>query len=213
MSTLDVFNKNTPAYDAWFDENCLLYQAEVEAVRGFMPAHASGVEIGVGTGRFALPLGITLGVEPSHSMAALARLRGITVLEGCAEALPLTDKSFGFALMVTVVCFLDDIVLAFKEVSRILKPKGVFIIGFIEKDSEKGRHYNRQKGRDGFFRDATFYSAGELEAGLQQAGFAGFDYRQTLLPGRMGLQVVEKGHAQGSFVVLRAMTTKGAMQL
>jgi SAM-dependent methyltransferase len=51
----------------------------------------SGVEIGVGTGLFAVPLGILIGVEPSPRMAELARYRGIEVLENVAEELPFAD--------------------------------------------------------------------------------------------------------------------------
>jgi SAM-dependent methyltransferase len=88
MAKFDVFDENAAAYDAWFDENPSIYRMELEAVRGFIPAIGEGLEIGVGTGRFALPLGITIGVEPSPRMAALARQRGIEVREGIAEALP-----------------------------------------------------------------------------------------------------------------------------
>ena len=40
------------------------------------------VEIGVGTGRFAFPLGIRSGLEPLAKMATIARDRGISVVEG-----------------------------------------------------------------------------------------------------------------------------------
>lgn len=36
-----------------------------------LPMHGSGIEIGVGTGRFALPLGIKQGIEPSRSMTEI----------------------------------------------------------------------------------------------------------------------------------------------
>jgi hypothetical protein len=48
-------------------------------VRSLLPAGGYGVEIGVGTGRFAVSLGIAVGVEPSPAMAELARRRGIEV--------------------------------------------------------------------------------------------------------------------------------------
>lgn len=74
-------------------------------------------------------------------MAELARQRGIKVLEGVAEDLPLAEASFDFAVMVTVVCFLSDVVQAFREAFRILKPKGTLVVGFIDRESELGQHY------------------------------------------------------------------------
>jgi len=70
-----------------------VYLSELEAVRSMLPVDGTGIEIGVGTGRFAAPLGIKLGLEPSKSMASLARQRGIEVVEGEAEALPFEDGS------------------------------------------------------------------------------------------------------------------------
>jgi ubiquinone/menaquinone biosynthesis C-methylase UbiE len=96
------------------------------------------LEIGVGTGRFAEPLGVKEGVEPSKAMAAIARKRGINVLEAYAEALPFEDESFGFILMVTVICFLADPFQAMREATRVLKPEGRLIIAMIARDSSLG---------------------------------------------------------------------------
>src|SRR3989339_1105398 len=75
-------------YDSWFDRHASFYQAELDAVQSLLPvSFRDAVEVGVGTGRFAGPLGIRMGVEPSHPMAAVARQRGIAVVEGCAESL------------------------------------------------------------------------------------------------------------------------------
>ena len=46
------------------------------------------IEIGVGTGRFAAPLGIKVGVDPSMTMLTYAAKRGVLGLQGTAEALP-----------------------------------------------------------------------------------------------------------------------------
>lgn len=101
MARTAVFDDNAAVYDSWFEDNRPLYQAELEAVKGFIPSEGMGVEIGVGTGRFAAPLGIAIGLEPSPRMATLARQRGVEVLEGVAEALPFADAVFDFALMVS----------------------------------------------------------------------------------------------------------------
>jgi SAM-dependent methyltransferase len=204
MTTPSPFDEQAVEYDAWFEKHRDLYLAELEAVRNFIPASGSGIEIGVGTGRFAGPLGIPMGVEPSPRMAKLARQRGIKVLEGTAENLPVADNSFDFVVMVTVVCFLDDVTQAFLETFRILKPRGTLIIGFIDRESELGTHYSQKKGQSRFYRDATFYSVSELEALLTKAGFSDFSCRQTLLSGETTGLTVWDGHGCGGFVVMQA---------
>jgi hypothetical protein len=56
-----------------------------------LPKSGTGVEIGVGTGRFAEPLGIRVGVEPSKAMRQVAQKRGIEVIDGVAQVLPFDD--------------------------------------------------------------------------------------------------------------------------
>jgi SAM-dependent methyltransferase len=204
MAKTTSFDENTEAYDEWFEKNRKSYLAELAAVRAFVPPEGKGVEIGVGTGRFAGPLDIRIGVEPSPHMAELARQRGIHVFEAPAESLPFADGEYDFALMVTVVCFLDDLEEAFREVHRILRPGGLLIIGFIDRESELGRQYVREKDQSRFYHDAVFYSVGELETCLTGTGFSNFAYRQTLFadPGRS--PIVEEGYGRGSFVVVRA---------
>lgn len=206
--TTNPFDEQAVEYDAWFEKHRDLYLAELAAVRSFTLDSDSGIEIGVGTGRFAGPLGIPIGVEPSPRMAKLARQRGIEVIEGVAENLPFADNSFDFAVMVTVVCFLADVTQAFQEAFRILKPKGTLVIGFIDRESELGKHYRQKNDQSRFYRDATFYSVGELEALLTKADFSNFDYRQTLLPGETTNLSVREGHGSGGFVVIKAHKTE-----
>lgn len=203
MTDVTPFEAGAAEYDAWFARHPDLYRAELAAVRSLLPTGGSGVEIGVGTGRFAAPLGIAAGVEPSPAMAAQARRRGIEVHEGVAESLPFADGSLDYAVMVTVVCFLDDVVRAFREVFRVLKPAGSLIVAFIDRESPMGRQYQMRKDQSRFYREATFYSAGEIEEFLREAGFCGFDYRQTLSADTTSAQNVIEGHGRGGFVVIR----------
>jgi ubiquinone/menaquinone biosynthesis C-methylase UbiE len=207
MSSNSPFEQNSEQYDSWFEKHPFAYQSELEAIRMLLPIPGKGLEIGVGSGLFAAPLGIRIGVDPSIAMAERAKERGITVVKGVAEALPFTDNEFDTALMVTTVCFLDDIDLAFQEAFRVLKPGGAFIIGFVDRNSVIGKAYEQRKNESLFYKDATFYSVDDLLAHLKQAGFSTFSFSQTLFgpidemrePDR-----AKKGCGEGSFVVIKA---------
>ena len=113
---IDLFNKYAEEYDEWYDKNKTIYKLELEVIKKFIPKSDKekpekkkiGLEIGVGTGRFAEPLGIEYGLEPSKSMAEIAKKRGIKVYEGVAENIPFNDESFDYVLMTTTLCFLKD---------------------------------------------------------------------------------------------------------
>ena len=92
------FDEHFEAYEQWFSRNPEVYRSELKAVAQFIPASGEGLEIGVGSGKFAAPLGIRFGVEPSEAMRRLAGSRGITVCGGVAEDLPFPAGRFDFAL-------------------------------------------------------------------------------------------------------------------
>lgn len=204
MSKTTAFDEQPNDYDSWFERHHDFYQAELAAIYAAVPKSGQGVEIGVGTGRFAAPLSISIGVDPSPGMAELARQRGVEVLKGVAEALPLADNSFDYALMVTVVCFLDALPQAFREAWRILKHGGTLVVGFIDRESALGRSYEQKQEQSDFYRDATFYSVSDLVVLLHRAGFADFSYWQTLFPGEPPDVTVREGFGAGGFVVIRA---------
>jgi SAM-dependent methyltransferase len=147
------------------------------------------------------------GIEPSRSMADLARKKGIEVVPGVAEHLPFRDGEFAFCLMVTTVCFLDDRDMAFREVHRVLKPGGSFVVGFVDRDSPLGREYQERKDDSAFYKHATFTTTKDITTALDQAGFVSFAFRQTLfkpLDEMTEVEPVKEGYGQGSFVVVRA---------
>ena len=63
METIETFDRLAHEYDQWFDHHPALYRAEVETLRRLLPERGLGVEVGAGTGRFALPLGVALGKD------------------------------------------------------------------------------------------------------------------------------------------------------
>jgi len=206
MSKSLPFDKFTAEYEQWFEKNPMVYDAELRAVSALLPQGHSGMEIGVGTGRFAAPLGIRVGVEPSGSMRSLALKQGIKALGGLAENLPFKDSSFTHVLMVTTLCFLDDVNKAFCEAHRVLSEKGQLIIGFVDRSSPIGQEYLKHKDNNVFYKDATFYCVDEVLETMKRAGFSDFNFRQTIFEDLSQItenEVVKTGYGQGSFIVLR----------
>lgn len=204
-SSITAFEQNPQHYDQWFDRHIFSYQSELLAIKQAIPKNKKGIEIGVGTGRFAQPFNIEFGVEPSESMARLAEQRGVKVYKAFAENLPIKEETFDFALMVTTVCFLSDIPKAFQETYRILKPDGDIILAIIDKNSELGKKYEKEKENNKFYKDAHFHSAEELTALLKESGFHSFSYWQTLTKtSETEIEQPTRGFGKGSFVVIRA---------
>ena len=150
---------------------------------------------------------IKIGIDPSPRMRKIAQQRGIEVIDAIAEELPFKDSQFELALMVTSICFVDNLNLAFREVYRILKPGGYLIIGFVDRDSSLGKLYQQHKENSLFYKIATFYSTKEVIYNLSKVGFKEFDFRQTIFHGLNEIKDVEpakEDYGEGSFVVIRA---------
>ena len=204
---LDVFNKYDQEYDEWFETHNWVYNSELEAVRKLIPETGTGIEIGVGTGRFSIPLGIKVGVEPAKAMAEIARKRGIHVYEAKAEHLPFQDNSFDFALMVTILCFLQNPLQALQEIKRILKPHGKIIIGMLDEDSPLGKTCGEKRKESKFYEDARFYPVNQVLDWLKKLKFDNLQTVQTIFknPGKIqSLELIEEGFGKGLFVVISA---------
>jgi len=212
MWVSDSFDQHAIRYEAWFEKHQNAYQAEVRALTQLMPATAVAVEIGVGTGRFAVPLGIRLGVDPSSAMLLRARERGVEAVLGVGEHLPFADSSFDLVLMVTTVCFLDDVRRAFLETHRILRPRGSIIVGLVDRESPVGKQYQERQSESVFYRLATFFSVDDIVSLLRCAGFQAFEHRQTLFGAPTetpASEPVKSGYGEGSFAVVRALSSGG----
>jgi ubiquinone/menaquinone biosynthesis C-methylase UbiE len=207
MPKTEPFEKYTYKYEDWFERNNYVYLSEIEAIRQILPEFKNGIEIGVGSGRFAEPLGIRFGIDPSSRMRKIARERGIKVSDGTAENIAFKDCSFDLALMVTTLCFLDDEKKAFTEVYRILRYGGYFINGFVDADSRVGKIYQKNKQNSVFYRAADFFNTREVISLLKKTGFKNLEFRQTVfktLDKIKKVEEAEKGYGEGSFVVIRA---------
>lgn len=160
--------------------------------------------MGVGSGKFAAPLGVSTGVEPSPQMAMRAERLGIRVVLGVAEKLPFPDASFDYVLLVTTICFVDDIEQTFAQALRVLKPGGCIIVGFVDRESKLGRRYAAQREKSKFYKQATFYSASDVISSIQRAGFVVNTTKQTLIPGKAP-NTIRDGYGQGAFVGVKGL--------
>jgi ubiquinone/menaquinone biosynthesis C-methylase UbiE len=207
---LEVFEKLTERYEEWFEKNRLAYLSELKGVKSLLPG-GRGIEIGVGTGRFAKPLGIEFGIDPSISMLKVARRRKINVIGGIGEHLPIIDNSFDFALITTTLCFLKDVEKTLNEIKRILREKGYIILAFIDKKSFLGNLYMKKKEKSPFYKFANFYSAKEVIEKLKKAGFSKPKTKQTLfsLPEELKkIDDTKDGFGDGGFVIIRIRKTR-----
>ena len=194
-------------YDDWFVRHAAAYQSELVAVRALLPWRGLGLAIGVGTGRFAAPLNVQIGIDPAREVLDYATNKRISTVQAVAEALPFADSSVDYALSVTTICFVDDATAMLTEAYRVLKPGGELVVGFIDRTSKLGRHYLAHQAENVFYREATFYSADEVELLLRDTGFTEPVWVQTLsktLDETREIEPLRAGYGQGAFVVVKA---------
>ncbi|WP_117365731.1 class I SAM-dependent methyltransferase [Natrarchaeobaculum sulfurireducens] len=203
-------------YDEWFDANRGAYRAERAALECALPESFDGgraLEVGVGTGRFAAPLGVSVGLDPAHSPLERARERGIDPVRGVAEALPVADDVLEVVTVVTVLSFVDDRETTLAELERVLEPDGTLVLAVLDRSSPMGAVYQDHKDENPFYAEATFLTAAEACSALESAGFEVERRLQTVFddpaePGAEGADVdVREGHGDGLFAVVRATPT------
>ena len=207
MDNIEIFEIHAKKYDKWFDANKLVYESEIEALRKFIPKKGIGLEVGVGTGRFAVPFNIKIGVEPARAMADIARKRGIQVYQAKAESLPFNNSFFDFVLLVTTICFVQDPIQTLKEAKRVLKDGGKIIIGFIDKESFLGQLYEKRRKKSKFYSHAKFYTVSQVLNWITKIGFENIQICQTIFkyPKEITkIEPVKEGYGKGCFIVISA---------
>jgi len=205
---MEVFDKYFEDYDQWYEDNKLIYLSELKAFKKVIPINKKGLEIGVGTGRFAEPLGIEYGVDPSEKMLSIAKKRGIKTFVGKGENLPFHDKEFDYVLLAITICFVENPDKVIGEAGRVLKDNGKVIIGIIDKNSPLGKFYlEKKKEGHKFYKYATFYSTEEIVEMLKKHNFKDFIFYQTIFGTIKDIKEIEEpkeGYGEGSFVIISA---------
>ena len=91
------------------------------------------LDMGCGTGLYARILkqrgAHVYGIDISEGMLAIARreVPGVVFVQGNAEKLPYNNKSFDIVLAALMLEYFPSWENVFKEVRRVLKPRGIFI--------------------------------------------------------------------------------------
>jgi ubiquinone biosynthesis O-methyltransferase len=141
------------------------------------------LDVGCGDGEFAMQLAgrgaIVTGIDASAAMIEAANERAkqqkvnVSFHVADVEHLPIPDGQFDIVTAVTILCFLDDPRPVFREVARVLRPGGLFVIGELGRWSTWAavRRVRAWLGSR-LWRGARFRTANELRRLAEQAGFA-----------------------------------------
>lgn len=159
------FEANWQEYDDWYERHQKEYSDQVGFIRKVLPG-GKGLEIGVGTGRFASALGIGHGIDIVPSMVELAKKRGIDAIVADAYDLPFGDNSFDYTLNMVTICFLEHPETALREAKRV-SSRVISVI--LDRNCEYVREIIER--REGFYRYAKFYSRDELVELYRKCGF------------------------------------------
>ncbi len=203
-----IFNDNWQQYDLWFEKHKQLYQSELKALQRLIPSSGMGLEIGVGTGRFAESLAVKFGLDPSFKMLKLAKKRRIKVVQGEGESLPFKNETFNFVLIVLTVCFVSKPLQVFKEALKVLKKGGVLILAIIDRKSPWGHYYIAKAAQSKFYKAAYFFSSHQIISLLTSAGGEVKQIVQTLRqppPDILQIEEPKPGFGQGGFVVFKTI--------
>jgi ubiquinone/menaquinone biosynthesis C-methylase UbiE len=139
------------------------------------------LEVGFGHGRTiehaaaSVPLGFVAGIDRSEEMGRMAARRcrhllrdgKVGVVVGDSERLPFPGQRFDKALAVHTVYFWADPIAHLREIRRVLKNGGRFVLGCHSKDDTMAEDFPASV--------YTFYTAEEVGDLLEASGFAGVD--------------------------------------
>lgn len=184
MESVTYFNSIAPQWDqmreGYFGEEV----RQAALARAQITPHQTAADLGTGTGYLLEALAPlakrAVGIDPSRGMLQKARekitaagFNQVVFIESCLEALPLASSSVDVAFSNMVLHHLPDPLAALKEVFRILRPGGRYIVTDLD---EHQFHWMKEEMQDlwlGFPRPRIlewFAQAGFVECGIDCVG-------------------------------------------
>lgn len=171
-----------------------------------LPPGASILDLGSGTGHFAdfmQKKGFKVtGLDPSEGMLEYARKNfpDVPFIKGIASELPFPDAQFDYVLCIEVLRYLhpDDVAASYREIYRVLKPGGSFLVTQVNTLSTEGYYIfyhfdkflrNTLRGKDyhtGYFTDAEQEDRLAREAGFGRTEVIGRMYASVRIAYKFG---------------------------
>ncbi len=209
---MEIFDIYYRKYDDWYEKEFgkSAYELETNCLRKIIPHFNRGLEIGVGTGRFASRLNVKFGIDISFNMLKVSKERGLIVVKAKGEKLPFRDKFFDLVLIVVSICFVKDPFLVLKEANRVLADNGRIVLGLILSDSPWADYYKSKKDHP-IYKHAIFYSFYEIQVMLELSKFKIDKVLTTLFEKPQeeraisNFEIKEGFHSNGGFFCIRGL--------
>jgi ubiquinone/menaquinone biosynthesis C-methylase UbiE len=150
-----VFDGIAKVYDATRSLPEDVMKAAVDALSEELAGHESVLDVGVGTGRFALPLasrGVkVVGLDLAREMMLRAREKGFAdAVMGSATSMPFRDKAFDAAVMVHLLHLVPDWRAVLGEVRRCVRCTLLTVGTERPKNNEAREMYERRLAELGY---------------------------------------------------------------
>ncbi|MBD5236147.1 MAG: class I SAM-dependent methyltransferase [Bacteroidales bacterium] len=224
------FDEYAEAYDTWFLENGNVLRSELKLVAKVLDNAGRILSVGCGSGLFEMLLrneygiNITDGIEPSESMAVIARKRGIDVTIATAEEAEFEKGRYDTVLFNGSPSYITDLQKTVGKVYDALPEGGRIILIDVPKESGYGLLYNLAKAvgswdnpllegchpRDPYpielVKQANWRTTAEKIETLQRAGFKDLTFAQTLCAHPLYSDIREEepveGYDRGDYVAV-----------
>ena len=226
------FDQYAGKYDAWFMENENLFLSELSVVAYFLKNPGRALSVGCGSGLFEYFLqknyGIKVkgGIEPSESMAEIARKRGMYVDIATAEEADLETEAYDTLLFNGTPSYISDLDAAFEKAYYALKKGGKLVVVDVPKEGSFAMLYNLAKTLGTwdhsmlnnirpssvypieFVKEANWRSTLEKVDVMEKTGFSNYQFAQTLtthpLYSNDYIEEAQEGYEKGNYVAICA---------
>ena len=201
-----LFETHSRNYLSWAKRYDKIFNAELKALKQMVPQNGKGMEMDLGVGQYAIPLGIKYGTEASRELRSIASKRGLTVSDIQMGKLPYESNQFDFVLLLFNVLTMEDINNKIHEISRVLKKGGSLIIAFLDKTAFDKKPESYQKSLLYFYEKVKFLTTDSILSVLNKFGYADFSFVQTFSQNPDDSSFVEEpknGYGEGVLVIMK----------